>query len=514
MDGLKSLDDVIPPKDRRKPSHQMKRDKGDGLSARNCDDSMDWANIEIENSTIANHHYTALDEGSVCTSPFTSDTQNTIDFLRIEVETGPSTMDDQSSMDSVKKEAEHSIVDGQLSTALIRTEGESMSSPGDNQCPIKYVNIKVEADLFATDHRNTAKLVKIVDASELSSESNQNFTELVKVEAGEETYSEECQDSSCLMKLADEEYSLARDCLGDMDQVKTEGGKELSHNKSPGLIKWVMFKTAKVPFSRDPQDCEEGTNENCAAAVTPLPTKEKDAARAAVKPVCLRHPSTVFSGEIHCNGVARMVMLKPGQPAVSVKIAGDELQPLTLSLNTQESERIDELGAGLETAAAVAPVKIKEEDEPLPVTYPYSEDTQHNHCPTSLEMSAALISVIIKDEEEPHLTAYEDLEDTNYLHPPTAHQSETVNMKVNKSHSFSQSRKKNSNNCTVKRHQQIYKIRRAFVCVSVKRAFMKGETFTVTKEDTKERGSFLAQSVGRALLKRQIFYSTKEYTQE
>lgn len=276
--------------------------------------------------------------------------------------------------------------------------------------------------------------MKMEDASELSSDSSQNFTELIKLEAGEESCSEECQDSSCHSTFADEEYSLA-----DMDQVKTEGGEELSPNKSPGLIKWAILKTAKVPFSRDPQDCEGGSNENSAAVMIQLSTKEKDAAGSAVKAVRLRHPSTVFSGELHCNGVARILMLKPG----------------------------------LETTTAVVPVKIKEEDEPHPVAYPYTEDTQNIHSPARFETSAALIKVIVKDEEEeePHLEAYKDLEDTNYIHPPTAHQSETVNMKVNESHSFSQSMKKISKSITRKRHQQIPKIRRAFVCGECEKRF-------------------------------------------
>ncbi|XP_078511892.1 uncharacterized protein LOC144770934 isoform X1 [Lissotriton helveticus] len=412
-------------------TEQMKRDKGGDLSPRNCEDSMDWAKTEIEKdaSSIDNHLSTALDKRSICTSLFTNGTQNSIDLLRIEVETGPSTSDDQHSTDSVKKETEHSTVD------LIRTEGERESSPRDNQDPFKWVNIKVEADLFAGDNQNSAKLVKMEDASELSSESNRSFTELVKLESGGESCSEECQDSSCHSTFADEEDSFARDCLGDMDQVKTEGGQELSHKRSPGLKKWAILKTAKVPSPSDPQDCEGGSDEHSAAVMIRLSTKEKDAPGAAVEPVSLRHPSTVFSGEIHCNGVARIILLKPG----------------------------------LETTTAVVPVKIKEEDEPHPVTDPYTEDTQHIHSPESgLETTTAMISVIVKDEEEeePHLEAYKDLEDTDDTHPPTAHQSETVNMKVNESHSFSQSVNKISKSITRKRHQQIPKIRRAFVCDS------------------------------------------------
>lgn len=92
---------------------------------------MDWAKTEIKKdaSSIDNHHSTALDKRSVCTSLFTNDTQNSIDLLRIEVETGPYTADDQHSTDSEKKETEHSTVDP------IRTEGERESSPRENQGP-------------------------------------------------------------------------------------------------------------------------------------------------------------------------------------------------------------------------------------------------------------------------------------------------------------------------------------------------------------------------------------------
>lgn len=88
-----------------------------------------WTEIKKDASSIDNHHSTALDKRSICTSLFTNDTQNSIDLLRIEVETGPYTTDDQHSTDSEKKETEHSTVD------LIRTEGERESSPRVNQGP-------------------------------------------------------------------------------------------------------------------------------------------------------------------------------------------------------------------------------------------------------------------------------------------------------------------------------------------------------------------------------------------
>lgn len=295
-----------------------------------------------EPAALNNQHSTDLKKVEVETKLSTVCDQHSIDLTQIEDEVEPPTVDDQHATDSMKMEVEeeHCTADGQQKAA-----GERKSSPRVNHGPIRWV--KIELQPIAGDNRNFAKLVKMEDADELSSEFTQDSTDLVKLEAGQDICSEVCQDSSCLMKFEEEENLLARDSLGDMDHVKTEECEGPFHSKSPGLIKWVMFETEEDPFYRDSQDCEGGgRNENSATAVqcpkprpldvqnetsperpvlegrltrkalrevmAQLSAMEKDTPGAAVEPVSLRHPSLVFSGEVHCNGVAKMIMLKPG----------------------------------------------------------------------------------------------------------------------------------------------------------------------------------------------------------
>ncbi|XP_078511880.1 uncharacterized protein LOC144770929 isoform X3 [Lissotriton helveticus] len=300
--------------------------------------------VEEEHCTVDGQHSTDLMKVDLETKLSIGCDEHSIDLTQIKDEAEPVSIDDQHPTDSIKMEVEeeHCTADGQQKAA-----GERESSARVNKGPVRWV--KIEVQNCAGDNQKVAKFIKMEDADELSSEFPQDATDMVKLEARNETYSEVCQDSSRLIKC-EEEDPLARDSLGDMVHVKTEECDGSFHKMSPGLIKWVMFKTEADHFSRDSQDCEGGRSEHSSAGQWPNPrpldvknetrperpslegrltrkdlrdvlaelaAKEKDAPGVGAERVSLRHPRHVFSGEVHCNGVAKIIMMKPGSAPLS-----------------------------------------------------------------------------------------------------------------------------------------------------------------------------------------------------
>ncbi|XP_069098797.1 uncharacterized protein [Pleurodeles waltl] len=340
------------------------------------------------------------------------------------------------------------------------------SSAGGHRGPIRW--LRIEAQPSAGDKRNFAKLVKMEDADELPHA-------LVTSEAGQETYSQGRQDSSCLVTCEGGGEPLAVQHLGDINRAKAQEAESPPHSKPPGLIKWVMFQSQEGTFFREAQDRKEEKNENSAAAVSPEPsprnvqnetseqqpapegrvtrrafrdalihlsTKEKDVPEAEVKLVSLRHPSLVFSGEFHCNGVARMIMVKPGSALMSRSVAmrqdvglvrpedqtaafEDQFEDITASHSldsheddpcSSETESADETeipkspstDTDLPMIASVFSLRGTEEEGLHPVEHQESEPREDIHSSSELPLITSVFTLSSTEEEALHPTKHQE----------------------------------------------------------------------------------------------------------